>query len=46
MSEFIKVLSSISVLAASFAGLLAINKWKSEKFDKTKISFMESFLSR
>jgi len=43
MAEFIKLLSSISVLIAAFAGFNAINKWKAEKFDKEKISFMEMF---
>ncbi|QPL46612.1 hypothetical protein IT895_02000 [Halomonas sp. A40-4] len=43
MNEIVKLISSLSVLIAAFAGLNAINKWKAEKFDKEKIHYMERF---
>ena len=43
MKDFIELISSISVLIASFAGLSAINKWKTEKFEKEKINSIEEY---
>lgn len=36
-------MSSVSVLIASIAGLLAINKWKVERFEKVKIETLERY---
>ncbi|ATH77821.1 hypothetical protein CLM76_09540 [Vreelandella venusta] len=43
MREVIDFISAISVLVASLAGLSAINKWKSERFDKRKIEAIEGY---
>lgn len=45
MNEFVELISSISVLIASFAGLSAVNKWKRERFDKAKIESIEEYES-
>jgi hypothetical protein len=43
MKEFIDLISAVSVFIASIAGLSAVNKWKSERFDKNKIEAVEGY---
>lgn len=43
MKEFIELISAVSVFIASIAGLSAVNKWKSERFDKNKIEAVEGY---
>lgn len=43
MKDIIELVGAFSVLIASFAGLVAINKWKKERFEKVKIEALESY---
>ncbi|WP_144982325.1 hypothetical protein [Halomonas sp. C22] len=45
MKEIIELASAISVLFASLAGVLAINKWRVERLDKAKIDAFEAYES-
>lgn len=43
MEGALDFLGSLSVLIASIAGLLAINKWRVEKLDKSKVDAFENY---
>lgn len=43
MGDILELVGSLSVLMASIAGLLAINKWRVEKLDKSKIDAFENY---
>lgn len=43
MAELIDLISSVTVLIAALAGISAIDKWKKERFDKTKIEAIEAY---